>query len=235
MRKWRCGTFLHTVRFSLFLLMSTLYKSSRLRTTATLDLGRASQTSEGRKFELVPKAPQFELQFFFLCCVLKRLGEQLGSPTSAVSDSCLVLFLCGFSQRVSLVVFCYSSARCLGFRVPVLWFCAGATLLLRGLQVRVFLEYVAIDVLKFERALGPSRNRGEIAMARSAACCTPYNRHCPLFLVQSQPAELPATTVGEGGGDATPCEDTREERVVREVQQGPKVTLVVTGPGSGKE
>ena len=105
MRKWRCCTFLHTGRCSLFFFMRKLCQSLWHRTTATCDLGRAPRTSEGRKFELVPKAPQFELQYFILCGVLKRLCEQLGSSSSAVSDSCLVLFLCGCSQRVYLVFF----------------------------------------------------------------------------------------------------------------------------------
>ena len=34
-------------------------------------------------------------------------------------------------------------------------------------------------------------------MAGYAACCTTYNRYCPMFLVQRQSSELPATTVGE--------------------------------------
>ena len=34
-------------------------------------------------------------------------------------------------------------------------------------------------------------------MAGYAVCCSPYTRCCPLVPVQSQPAELPATTVGE--------------------------------------
>ena len=84
-------------------------------------------------------------------------------------------------------------------------------------------------------------------MAGSAACCTPYTRHCPLFPVQSQPAELPATTVGEWRRRHSLRRHKEGTRAaffnfpppgfnvsLREMQQGPKMTSGVTGPGSGQ-
>ena len=118
----------------------------------------------GKEIRARTESTTVRTSHFILCCVLKRSCEQLGSPTSAVSDSCLVLFLCGCSQRVSLVVFCYSSARCLGVRIAVLWFRAGATLLLRGSRVRAFLEYMAIDPLKFVRVPDPFGDRGSMPL-----------------------------------------------------------------------
>ena len=54
---------------------------------------------------------------------------------------------------------------------------------------------------KFASAPGPFGDRGDTPrwgpMAGTAACCTQYIRCCPLFPVQSQSAELPATTEGE--------------------------------------
>ena len=68
-------------------------------------------------------------------------------------------------------------------------------------RVRVFLEYLAIDALKYSRAPDLARGRGDTPrwglMAGSAACCTTYIRHFPLVPVQRQSNELPATTVGE--------------------------------------
>ena len=63
------------------------------------------------------------------------------------------------------------------------------------------LKFVLLDPLSYSSAPGPFGDRGDMPrwgpMAGSAAWCTPYIRCCPFFPVQSQPAELPATTVGE--------------------------------------
>ena len=53
----------------------------------------------------------------------------------------------------------------------------------RSSRVRVFLEYLAIDALKYSRAPDLARDRGGTPqwglMAGSAACCTTYVRHFP--------------------------------------------------------
>ena len=55
--------------------------------------------------------------------------------------------------------------------------------------------------LVLPKAPGPSGDRGGMPrwglMAVFAACCTTYNRHCPLVPEQMQSTELPATTDGE--------------------------------------
>ena len=66
---------------------------------------------------------------------------------------------------------------------------------------------VLLEVCKRPWSLHGSRG----TTAGTAAYCTPYNRYCPFFPVQSQPTELPATTE-EGGGDATSRLDTRQDR-----------------------
>ena len=69
--------------------------------------------------------------------------------------------------------------------------------------VRVFLEYMDIDALKYAGAPDPLWGSRVYTphgcmglMAGYAACCAPYIRHFPLVPVQSQSTELPATTVG---------------------------------------
>ena len=123
------------------------------------------------------------------------------------------------------------------------------------LWVHVFLEYVAMAVPKFASAPGPSGDRGGTPrwglMAGSAACFTTYTRHCPLVPVQSRPAELPATSVGRWrrrhslrrhkGGTRVALFTSRHQALLqggfnvslRNVQQGLKVTSVVTGPVLG--
>ena len=96
-----------------------------------------------------------------------------------------------------------------------------------SLRVRFFLKYVLrvavvrrglpydVTGIRFRRVRGHRRFQGCKSpwslrgsrrcaphgsmglMAGTAACCTTYIRCCPLVRVQSQPAELPATTVGE--------------------------------------
>ena len=68
-------------------------------------------------------------------------------------------------------------------------------------RVQVFLEYTATDAFMYSSTPGPFGDGGDKPrwgpMAESAACCTQYIRCCPLFPVQSQSAELLATTEGE--------------------------------------
>ena len=84
-----------------------------------------------------------------------------------------------------------------------------------GLRVHVFLEYVTVYVLNFERAPGPSGDRGEMAMAdgRCGAACALRSTTdtVPWSLCSYSPRSSWPQPLG-GGGDATPCEDTREER-----------------------
>ena len=68
-------------------------------------------------------------------------------------------------------------------------------------RVRVFIEYMAIDALKFASTPGPFGGRGDTPrwglMAGAAACCAQFFRCSPFsFPVQPQSTELPATTEG---------------------------------------
>ena len=64
-----------------------------------------------------------------------------------------------------------------------------------------FLDHMAIDAFMHVSAPDPAWGRGDTPrwglMAGIAACCTQYIRCCPLFPVQWQTIELPATTEGE--------------------------------------
>ena len=70
--------------------------------------------------------------------------------------------------------------------------------LLAGTRLLWVHGHCRVEVSKGPR---PARGRGDTPrwwlMAGSAACCMQYMRHCPLFPVQSQSEELPATTEGE--------------------------------------
>ena len=74
---------------------------------------------------------------------------------------------------------------------------------------------MTIYVLNFERAPGPSGDRGEMAMAdgRCGAACALRSTTdtVPWSLCSYSPRSSWPQPLG-GGGDATPCEDTREER-----------------------
>ena len=78
---------------------------------------------------------------------------------------------------------------------------------------RAFLEYMDIDPLKFASAPGPFGDRGGICPswhlgADGGVCCTPYIRRRSLYSdgpLSSRPQPLGS------GGDAAPCEDTRED------------------------
>ena len=70
--------------------------------------------------------------------------------------------------------------RALRFCICLLWYCVWLR------HFTGFLEYVAMVVLKFARAPGPSGDRGDMPlmatwglMAGHAACCTQYTRCCP--------------------------------------------------------
>ena len=80
---------------------------------------------------------------------------------------CERLRTCGFLvssygiRHCTLVLFfsCSRPSSCLGIGI-----CSGATLWLQRLQVHVFLEFMALDTLKYAKAPGPSGDRGDMPL-----------------------------------------------------------------------
>ena len=78
--------------------------------------------------------------------------------------------------------------------------------------VCVFSEYVPMLSWSYAKPLASPEVEGtwqRLRLLVALVFLTQYTRHSPLVLVQRWSIELLATTVG--GGDATPCEDTRED------------------------
>ena len=130
--------------------------------------------------------------------VLREFELDLGSD--------IALWCC-----LSLSLSCFRLSSCLGSgillvrceRIGELLYCSGASLLLRHLLVRVFLEYLATDLLKFARTPGPSGDRGAMPLMaawgwlRGMPPAVRRKSDIPLVPVQRWSIELPATTVGE--------------------------------------
>ena len=83
------------------------------------------------------------------------------------------------------------------------------------LWVHVFVEFMAIDLLKFARAPGPSGDRGDMPLmahgADGGACRLLYAVHQMLSLwsLYRCGSWSPRPQPLGSGGDTTPCEDTR--------------------------